>query len=163
MQIIRRMFSKVCRKFTRQSVTCGADQFPVGIQSIHHRQHAKAAGGRVFPDFPGKEMSMALSRCSMDGYVSESGEVMTVLEIALDWLDPAYDEGLLEKMQEEPQYAGLFQERLHEAQELRSLVQSIGGRVAISVPYTVTIYSPDDLQMHNSARQNTISFEMEIR
>ena len=111
----------------------------------------------------GRELSMALSCCSMDGYVSESGEVMTVLEIALDWLDPAYDEGLLEKMQEEPQHAGLFQERLHEAQELRSLVQSSGGRVAISVPYTVTIYSPDDLQMHNSARQNTISFEMEIR
>lgn len=56
----------------------------------------------------GREMSMALSSCSMDGYVSESGEVMTVLEIALDWLDPAYDEGLLEKCGKSPSIPACF-------------------------------------------------------
>ena len=70
---------------------------------------------------------------SMDAYVNENGEVMTVLEV--------YMEGT--------GIGGSAYEALTE-----------GGGMTISIPYTVTVYSDDDAAMLESRYEKWLSFEL---
>lgn len=68
---------------------------------------------------------------SVDCYVNEAGEVMTVIEA-------------------------------HIEQALGEYAAQHGGTLQLSVPYTVTHYSDNDQQMHDSRYTKNVTFEMRL-
>lgn len=68
---------------------------------------------------------------SVDCYVNEAGEVMTVIEA-------------------------------HIEQALGEYAAQHGGTLRLSVPYTVTHYSDNDQQMHDSRYTKNVTFEMRL-
>lgn len=73
---------------------------------------------------------------SMDAYVTESGAVHTVLEVRLD------AEG---------------------AAEFFAADADGDGVITLTVPYTVTAYTEDDVQLYTGGRKGSIEFELNIR
>jgi len=71
---------------------------------------------------------------SEDFYVNEAGEVMTVMEA-----------------------------RVMDAQALGEYAAQHGGTLHLSVPYTVTHYSDNDQQMHDSRYTRTVTFEIKVK
>ena len=70
---------------------------------------------------------------SVDCYVNENREVMTVMEA-----------------------------RVSDAQTLGDYAAQHGGVVTISIPYSVKTYSDDDQQMHDSRYTKNVTFEMRL-
>ena len=108
------------------------------------------------------ELSMMGNMSSVDFYVSDTGEVITMLEARLDWLSPGYDQEQLEWSKDTPELSDMIQERIAKAQKMRGLVAQQNGLLKVSIPYTVTPYSDDDQQMQNERYMNYVTFEIGI-
>lgn len=108
------------------------------------------------------DLSIMGDMSSVDCYVNEAGEVMTVLEARLDWLSPDYDQEQIEWSKDTPQLAGMIQERIAKARKMREHVERLNGLLRVSVPYTVTPYSEDDQQMQDERYMKYVTFEIEI-
>jgi len=105
---------------------------------------------------------------SMDAYVQEDGTVHFVLEIRLDFLDPAHDaelEAYIDLCKEQyPESIPLAQQRLADAQQQRELItKDADGLITLTIPYTVTLYSEEDAQLYTNGRQGEISFQIQIQ
>lgn len=110
-----------------------------------------------------EELEMMGDSSSVDCYVNEAGEVITVIEARLDWLTSDYDQQQLERSKDMPQFSDMIQERIQKAELMRERVTLQNGTLQVSLPYTVTTYSDDDQQMHDSQYQNNVTFEIDIQ
>lgn len=108
------------------------------------------------------ELDIMSDMSSLDCYVNEAGEVMTVIEARLDWLSPDYDQQQLEWSKGMPQLSGMIQERIRKARIMRESVALQNDVMQISIPYTVTTYSDDDQQMQDSRYMKYVTFEINI-
>lgn len=108
------------------------------------------------------ELEIMGDMSSIDSYVNESGEVMTVIEASLDWLSPSYDQEQLEWSKDTPELSGMIQERIRKAGIMRERVALQNGTLELSIPYTITPYSDDDQQMRDSQYVKYVTFEIDI-
>jgi len=100
---------------------------------------------------------------SIDCYVNQVGEVMTVIEAHLDWLSPAYDQEQLEWSRDIPELSGTIQERIWKAGFMREQVARMNGTLQASIPYTITVYSDDDQEMRDSRYMKYVTFEIQVK
>jgi len=99
---------------------------------------------------------------SMDSYVSEEGETITIIEAQLDWMRPEFDQEQLDWSEKEPGFAKMIHERITKAQKLRERVAQNNGVLQLTIPYTVTPYSEDDQQMFDGRYTKHVTFEINI-
>lgn len=99
---------------------------------------------------------------SVDSYVNEAGETMTIIEAQLDWMRPEFDQEQLEWSKDQPELSGMIQERITKAQRLRERLAQNNGVLQLTIPYTVTPYSDDDQQMHDGRYTKHVTFEINI-
>jgi len=107
-------------------------------------------------------IDMTWDMSSMDSYVNEAGETMTIIEVQLDWMRPEFDQEQLEKSEKEPDLARFFHETIMKAQKLRERLAQNNGVLQLTVPYTVTPYSDDDQQMHDGRYTKHVTFDINI-
>ena len=98
---------------------------------------------------------------SVDAYVAEDGTVHTVFEIRLDYLEEDYisqQQALLEQYPEQT-----F--RLDNIETARKLTALVGNaeRMELTIPYTVTPYTEDDVQLYTGGRKGEIAFTVELK
>ena len=101
---------------------------------------------------------------SMDAFVTEDGAVHTVLEIRLDMLSDEYEQAMRQQMENAPEDAAYWQERLNANLEIRRAIEEDeDGRITFTVPFTTTLYTSDDHQLYQGGQKGTIAFELKIR
>ncbi len=100
---------------------------------------------------------------SMDAFLGEDGQVITVLEASLEWLDEATDEWYRSEIDKNPALANHYQSLLEKRQRARDIVAASNSELTLTLPYTVFTYmDEDDEAMHASAQQGSISFTLRI-
>lgn len=100
---------------------------------------------------------------SMDTFLGEDGQVITVLEASLDRLDEANDEWYRSEISKNPALASHYQSLLEKRQSARDIVAASNGELTLTLPYTVYTYmDEDDEAMRASAQQGSISFTLHI-
>jgi len=99
---------------------------------------------------------------SVDAFVGENGEVVTVLEAELGWLDEEFDAQAKERMLQNPDMAKYWQQRMKEAAALRAALQANNGKAVFHIPYTVTRYTDDDAMLYGGGEEHALRFEMKI-
>ena len=129
---------------------------------------------------PGKDLLLVdvkfprLGGTRLDGegtsgcFFRENGTVYFVLEIQLNFLDPAYDAEIqadIERSRNKyPESIPYLEQRLSNAPLLRQLfAEDTDGVIDLTIPYTVTLYSEDDAQLYAGGRQGEISFQIQIQ
>lgn len=98
---------------------------------------------------------------SVDAYVAEDGTVHTVFEIRLDYLEEDYisqQQALLEQYPEQT----FRLDNIETARKLAALVEN-AERMELTIPYTVTPYTEDDVQLYTGGREGEIAFTVELK
>ena len=99
---------------------------------------------------------------SMDAFVGENGEVITVLEVRMDWMAEDYAARVQQYMQDMPDMKEYWQKRLAEAEILRETIRN-AETITLTVPYTVTSYTTEHQQLYTGGMSGSITFEADIR
>ena len=98
---------------------------------------------------------------SIDAFVGDNGEVITVLEIQMDWLSPDYIQHQLAQSGAS-QSSEVISTRIEKAEKLMKHLEESGGTMRVIIPYTVTPYSDDDERFRQGRREGWVSFEIAI-
>lgn len=98
---------------------------------------------------------------SRDAYVTEDGSVHTVIELRLDFMDPAYEDTILARIADQPDNAHYWKQHLDATKRLRHLLETEDA-VTLTLPYTITHYTEDDAQLYHGGREAQLTFQVKI-
>ena len=101
---------------------------------------------------------------STDAYVTEDGDVHVVIEAHLaQSFDPAFPDIVARRIQEAPEYAAHWQQLLSDWERFQQLLRvHEDGVVTLTLPYTVTTYSEDDVALYTGGREGEIRFDVKL-
>lgn len=98
---------------------------------------------------------------SMDCFVGEDGAVITVLESSMPWMDEAYD-GQLLAMEGMENRDRLVEQNRARREALETYIDE-DGLLTLTVSYTVTEYTDDDLALYTGGTPGSITFQVKVR
>lgn len=101
---------------------------------------------------------------STDAYVTEDGAVNVVIELRLaQFFDPAFPDTVAQHIKETPEYAANWQQLLSDWEHFQQLLRvHEDGVVTLTLPYTVTTYSEDDVALYTGGRKGEIQFDVKL-
>lgn len=101
---------------------------------------------------------------STDAYVTEDGAVHVVIELHLaQYFDPAFPDTVAQRIQEAPEYAAPWQRELADWERFQQLLRAHeDGVVTLTLPYTVTTYSENDVALYTGGREGEIRFDVKL-
>lgn len=106
-------------------------------------------------------MSLMGDGSSIDAFVGENGEVITVLEIQMDWLSPDYVQHQIAQSGAS-QSAEVISNRIEKAEKLMKHLEESGGTLRVNIPYTVIPYTDNDEQFRQNRQEGWVSFDIAI-
>lgn len=99
---------------------------------------------------------------SMDCFVGEDGAVITVLECAMPWMDEAYDEQILAMEGMSQENRDMLVEQNRAQREALEMYTDEEGLLTLTVAYTVSEYTNDDMALYTGGTQGTITFQVKV-
>lgn len=101
---------------------------------------------------------------STDAYVTEDGAVHVVIELRLaQFFDPTFPDTVAQRIKETPEYAANWQQLLSDWEHFQQLLRvHEDGVVTLTMPYTVTTYSEDDVALYTGGRKGEIQFDVKL-
>lgn len=101
---------------------------------------------------------------STDAYVTEDGAVHVVIELRLaQFFDPTFPDTVAQRIKETPEYAANWQQLLSDWEHFQQLLRvHEDGVVTLTLPYTVTTYSEDDVALYTGGRKGEIQFDVKL-
>lgn len=101
---------------------------------------------------------------STDAYVTEDGAVNVVIELRLaQFFDPTFPDTVAQRIKETPEYAANWQQLLSDWEHFQQLLRvHEDGVVTLTLPYTVTTYSEDDVALYTGGRKGEIQFDVKL-
>lgn len=101
---------------------------------------------------------------STDAYVTEDGAVHVVIELRLaQFFDPTFPDTVAQRIKETPEYAAHWQQLLSDWEYFQQQLRvHEDGVVTLTLPYTVTTYSEDDVVLYTGGRKGEIQFDVKL-
>lgn len=101
---------------------------------------------------------------STDAYVTEDGAVNVVIELRLaQFFDPTFPDTVAQRIKETPEYAANWQQLLSDWEHFQQLLRvHEDGVVTLTLHYTVTTYSEDDVALYTGGRKGEIQFDVKL-
>ncbi|MDD6050966.1 MAG: hypothetical protein PUC00_06805 [Clostridiales bacterium] len=102
---------------------------------------------------------------STDAYVTEDGAVHVVIELHLaQFFDPTFPDTVAQRIKEAPEYAVHWQQLLSDWERFQQLLHAHeDGVVTLTLPYSVTTYSEDDVALYTGGRKGEVQFDVKLR